>query len=81
MNQHIIALVAAAAALAVTALAAQEFKQAPLRDRWSAQEVTTLAAMRLKEAGQRPADASNAYEQRAEAAALGRALFNDTRLS
>ncbi len=37
--------------------------------------------MRLAEAGQRPLDASNAYEQRAEAAALGRALFNDARLS
>jgi cytochrome c peroxidase len=37
--------------------------------------------MRLKEAGERPADASNAYEQRTEAAVFGRALFNDTRLS
>lgn len=81
MNQRVIGLAAAAAALAVTALAAQEFKQAPLRDRWSAQEVTTLASMRLKESGERPVDASNAYEQRTEAAAFGRALFNDTRLS
>jgi cytochrome c peroxidase len=81
MNKRVIGFAASAAVLAVTALAAQEFKQAPLRDKWSAQEVATLASMRLKEAGQRPADASNAYEQRTEAAAFGRALFNDTRLS
>jgi cytochrome c peroxidase len=37
--------------------------------------------MRLKEAGARPVDPSNSYEQRADAGALGRALFNDTRLS
>jgi cytochrome c peroxidase len=64
----------------VTAVAAQVLNK-PLRDRWSPQEVATLASMRLKEAGPRPADPSNAYEQRTEAAALGRALFNDTRLS
>jgi cytochrome c peroxidase len=69
-----------AGALAVSVWAAQEVKQPP-RDRWSAQEVTTIASMRLKEAGERPADPSNAYEQRTEAAVLGRALFNDTRLS
>ena len=81
MNRRVIGFVAAAATLAVSALAAQDLKQAPLRDRWSAQEVTTLASMRLKEAGERPADASNAYEQRTEAASFGRTLFNDTRLS
>lgn len=81
MSKLVIGFAAAAAALAVTALAAQDVKQAPLRDRWSAQEVTTLASMRLKEAGERPADASNAYEHRTEAATFGRTLFNDTRLS
>ena len=55
--------------------------KAPMRDKWSAQEVATLASMRLKEAGPRPPEPSNWYEQRADAAALGRALFNDTRLS
>ena len=40
-----------------------------------------MASMRLKQAGLRPPDASNLYEQRPDAAALGRALFNDTRLS
>ncbi|HSV80449.1 MAG TPA: cytochrome c peroxidase [Ramlibacter sp.] len=80
MNKRVIGVAAAAAALTVSVLAAQDLK-APLRDKWSAQEVAAIAAMRLKEAGERPADGSNAYEQRTEAAALGRALFNDTRLS
>ncbi|TFY96716.1 cytochrome-c peroxidase [Ramlibacter humi] len=52
-----------------------------LRDPWPAQDIAVLASMRLKEAGPRPADPGNAHEQRQEAAALGRALFNDTRLS
>lgn len=80
MNKRVIWVAAAAAAFAVSVFAAQELK-APLRDRWSAQEVATIASMRLKEAGERPVDISNAYEQRTEAATLGRALFNDTRLS
>jgi len=71
---------AAILACLVTAVAAQALNKPP-RDRWSAQEVATLASMRLKEAGPRPADPSNAYEQRTDAAALGRALFDDTRLS
>lgn len=40
-----------------------------------------MASLQLKEAGPRPVDPSNAYETRTEAAALGRALFNDVRLS
>jgi cytochrome c peroxidase len=51
------------------------------RDQWSAQEAGTIASMQLKKAGLRPADPSNAYEQRTDAAALGRTLFNDPRLS
>jgi cytochrome c peroxidase len=72
---------AVVAATAMTAIDAQAADNAPPRDAWSAQEVATIASMQLKEAGPRPVDASNAYEQRADAAALGRALFNDTRLS
>jgi cytochrome c peroxidase len=80
---HLTVLFVAAAAigLALSVGAGQDSKQAPPRDKWTAQEVTTIASMRLKEAGDRPVDASNAYEQRTDAAALGRALFNDTRLS
>lgn len=75
-------MLAVLAALAVTTVAAQSsFDKSAPRDRWSRQEVATLASMRLKEAGPRPSDPSNAYEQKTEAAALGRALFNDTRLS
>lgn len=74
-------LLAVLAAAVVTTVTAQSIGTAAMRDRWSAGEVAQLAAMRLKEAGPRPADASNAYEQRTDAAALGRALFNDTRLS
>lgn len=83
MNRLVIGLAAAAAAaaLALSGLAAQDLKPIPLRDAWSAQEITTIASMRLKVAGQRPTDASNAYEQSPKAAAFGRALFNDTRLS
>ena len=73
-------VIAALAAVGVTAGTAQTLTGS-LRDRWSSQEVATLASMRLKEAGPRPADPSNAYEQRTDAAALGRALFNDARLS
>jgi cytochrome c peroxidase len=75
------AIAALAATLAVSVWAAQEVRQAPVRDKWSAPELATIASMRLGEAGERPMDPSNAYEQRTEAAALGRALFDDTRLS
>ncbi|MCM2339522.1 cytochrome c peroxidase [Rhodoferax sp.] len=74
-------VVTALATMLLTALAAQAMDKAPLRDKWTVQDVATLASMRLKEAGRRPFDPSNAYEQRTEAATLGRALFNDTRLS
>lgn len=80
MNKRVIGLAAAAAALALCVFAAQAMKATP-RDKWSAEEVATIASMRLSEAGERPADASNAYEQRTEASAFGRALFNDSRLS
>jgi cytochrome c peroxidase len=51
------------------------------RDAWSVQERATIGSMHLAQAGDRAADPSNAYEKRADAAVLGRALFNDTRLS
>ena len=71
----------AAAALAVSALGAHAAGQPPLRDRWSAGDLATLASMQWQAAGERSVDRSNAYEARADAATLGRALFNDTRLS
>ena len=80
-RRWLLAFAAAAAATAITVASAQAPGKAPLRDPWSPQDVATLASMRLKQAGPRPADPSNAYEQRTDAAALGRALFDDTRLS
>jgi cytochrome c peroxidase len=74
-------LAAAVAAVAVTALAAQEAAKLPLRDRWSAQDTAALASMRLKEAGPRLPDPSNAYENHTGAAGFGQALFNDPRFS
>ena len=65
----------------VTAVAAQAPDPTPPRDTWSAREVATLASMRLAAAGPRPVDPSNAVEQRPQAAALGRSLFDDRRLS
>lgn len=53
----------------------------PLRDEWSLQELAAIGAMRLEAAGPLPADPSNAYEARADVAALGKAWFNDRRLS
>jgi cytochrome c peroxidase len=81
MKKRVIPAAALAAALLVSAWAAPDFKPAPPRDQWSAQQIATIASMRLKEAGERPVDASNAYEQKADAAVFGRALFNDKRLS
>jgi cytochrome c peroxidase len=74
-------VMASFAAVAAMAAANQTLNGSELRDRWSAQEVAILAGMRLKEAGPRPPDPSNAYEQRTDAASLGRALFEDRRLS
>lgn len=74
-------IAAAGLALATLALSVWAAHGAKPRDEWSAREVSTIASMQLKEAGPRPVDPSNAYETRAEAAALGRALFNDVRLS
>lgn len=52
-----------------------------LRDSWSPPELAQLASMHLSAAGARPTDPSNRYERMPEAAALGRALFEDRRLS
>lgn len=53
----------------------------PLRDMWPQSELQVLASMHIAQAGPRPVDPSNAYESRQEAAQLGKALFNDVRLS
>lgn len=52
-----------------------------LRERWTADELGVLASLRLNQLPPPPADPSNAVEQRADAAALGKRLFSDTRFS
>jgi cytochrome c peroxidase len=81
LHRWLASVMAAVAAVATMAVTAQTVDEAKLRDAWSAKEVAVLAGMRLKQAGTRPADPSNAVEQRTEAATLGRALFEDKRLS
>ena len=66
---------------AVLAGAAQGEMTVPARDAWTAGDIAVLESMRWTAAGARPVDPSNAYEQDRQAAVLGRALFNDTRLS
>lgn len=80
-SRLIVLFAAVVLGLAFSVWAGQPAKQDSPRDKWSAEEVSAIASMRLKEAGERPVDASNAYEQRPEVAVFGRALFNDTRLS
>ncbi|MCZ4315824.1 cytochrome-c peroxidase [Comamonadaceae bacterium G21597-S1] len=80
-----IASIAISAALvlpqAVFAGAAQGEMTVPARDAWTAGDIAVLESMRWTAAGALPVDPSNAYEQDRQAAVLGRALFNDTRLS
>jgi cytochrome c peroxidase len=78
MNKAFAMAGAGLALLLVTVVAAQD---AGPRDRWTAREIATIASMQLQQAGLPPPDPSNAYEGRPEAAALGRALFHDPRLS
>jgi cytochrome c peroxidase len=51
------------------------------RDRWSAEELDTLATLSLRRLPPAAADPSNAVEALPAAAELGRRLFNDARLS
>src|SRR5919202_3185480 len=51
------------------------------RQAWSPQEVATLRSLSLSSLGPVPADPSNAVADDPRAAALGQALFFDTRIS
>jgi hypothetical protein len=72
MNRIVLFAAASIAAVALAVCAAAGTQS--LRDKWSAQEIATMASMQLKEAGPRPADPSNEYEADPRAAALGWAL-------
>ncbi|CAG2157177.1 Cytochrome c551 peroxidase [Cupriavidus yeoncheonensis] len=63
------------------AIAAGAATPAALRDAWVPEDLQTLTAMQLTQAGPRPVDPSNIHERSSNAASLGRALFNDPRLS
>lgn len=67
--------------LAVALLCGFAFTRAPLRDRFSDDELKLLASMQLGALAPAPAEASNRVEQLPAAAALGRKLFHDTRFS
>jgi cytochrome c peroxidase len=68
-------------ALPVTIAVGASFAGAPLRDLWATAELETLSSMHISQAGALPADPSNTYQGREDAARLGQALFADTRLS
>ncbi len=69
------------AGLAVALLCGFTFTRAPLRDRYSDDELKLLASMQLSALAPALPDASNRVEQMPAAAALGRKLFHDTRFS
>ncbi|MES2976844.1 MAG: cytochrome c peroxidase [Pseudomonadota bacterium] len=80
MTRRTLVFAAALAAIAMSVFAAQHVGE-PLRDPWTPQEIAVIASMRITQAGERPTDPSNRHETRREAAELGKALFNDVRLS
>lgn len=70
-------------ALALSALTAlcRGADDLPRGDRWTPGEREVLASLSLDRLPPLPPDPSNAFADRADAAALGRRLFNDERLS
>lgn len=75
------ALALAAGVLGLVAAAWSGPADTHRHDAWTAAGKATLASMQLSRLAELPADPSNAVEARAEAVALGRRLFSDTRLS
>src|SRR5687767_1180349 len=70
-------LVTCASLLVVTTVLAA----GPLADQWSEEDVAQLSSMSLRELGPSPADPTNRVADDPRAAALGRKLFFDPRLS
>jgi cytochrome c peroxidase len=75
------AIAFAAVVMTFSVSLASTSRAAGVRDAWSATEIAAIASMRLTEAGERPPDPSNAYEQLPAAADLGKQLFEDRGLS
>ncbi len=69
------------AAIAFTVTVGASPSATPLRDAWGRAELATLDSMHIRRAVALPADPSNAYQQRDDAARLGQALFEDARFS
>ncbi|WP_374367513.1 cytochrome-c peroxidase [Piscinibacter sp.] len=65
----------------VTATIPDDAFGAPREERWSDAEKGVLASMLIERLPPAPADESNAFAARADAAALGKRLFADVRLS
>lgn len=80
---HITLATTALAFVAVTALwlTSVDAHAEPRPKRWDNAEKATLGSMLLSRLPAPPADPSNAVAERAEAIALGKRLFSDTRLS
>jgi cytochrome c peroxidase len=68
-------------ALTLLLLVAIVAAAAPRGDRWTEPEIAQLSSMSLRQRGPVPADPSNRFADDPRAAAFGRKLFFDTRLS
>lgn len=78
----VICLVAINAASFASAVAADRSVAAPrTNERWTSDEITTIASMRLSQLPPLPGDASNAVDGSPAARDLGKRLFNDERFS
>ncbi len=78
---HLAAIALAALLLAVAVSGLARAGGSSTQDRWTREEIGVLASMRLRELPPPAVDSSNAVADRPAAAALGKRLFNDTRLS
>ncbi|MES3003561.1 MAG: cytochrome c peroxidase [Pseudomonadota bacterium] len=75
------ALAAGLACLLGSALVTSFANGPEAQERWTPQEIRTVASMRLDALGPPSADTSNAVEKLPAAVALGKRLFNDPRFS
>ena len=78
----VVCLATIIAAASVSAMAAgASVEPTRMRDRWSSEELATIASMRLSQLPPLPIDVSNAADGSPDAKILGKRLFNDVRFS
>lgn len=77
LPMHVAAFIAALMSVGYAAAEPAESRN----DRWTVDEVNVLSSMRLNQLAPQPSDPSNAQDKSPAAAALGKRLFNDVRLS